>query len=141
MAAEVNLKRSKILYKIEILILKYIPFVVAFIYFLNTVLSMCNINASILSYIAGVSLLPWIFLLLSSFVFKFCNYHRIPLYYILVNDIVNITDEYFQLPISNLLFIAIHSVIFFIGFVTIFVLRKKCNHDNNIKEISIENSK
>lgn len=136
MVVEANLKRSKILYKIEILILKYIPFIVAFIYFLNTVLSMCNINASILSYIAGISILPWIFLLLSSFVFKFCNYHRIPLYYILINDIVNITDEYFQLPISNLIFIAIHSVIFFVCFVTIFMLRKKCNHDNNIKEIS-----
>ena len=136
MVVEANLKRSKILYKIEILILKYIPFIVAFIYFLNTVLSMCNINAIILSYIAGISILPWIFLLLSSFVFKFCNYHRIPLYYILINDIVNITDEYFQLPISNLIFIAIHSVIFFVCFVTIFMLRKKCNHDNNIKEIS-----
>lgn len=136
MVVEASLRRSKTLYKVEILILKYIPFVVAFAYFLNTVLSICSINASILSYIAGMSILPWIFLLLSSFVFKFCNYHRIPLYYIMANDIVNVTDEYFQLPISNLIFISIHSVIFFIGFITIFALRKKCNHDNNIKETS-----
>lgn len=138
MAVEANLRRSKILYKIEILVLKYIPFLVAFLYFLNTVLSMCSINTSILSYIAGISILPWVFLLLSSFVFKFCNYHRVPLYYILVNDIVNITDEYFQLPISNLLFIAVHSIIFFICFITIFALRKKCNRNEELnKKISL----
>ena len=129
MAAEENLK-SKTLYKIEILILKYIPFILSILYFLNTVLSLFDINVIIISYLVGISLLPWIFLLVSSFVFKFCIYHRIPLYYILINDIINIIDGYYELPISDLEFISLHTSIFFICFITVFVLRKKCNRND-----------
>lgn len=135
MAVGVNLK-SKTLYKIEIAVIKYIPFILALLYFINTALSLIDINASIISYIAGVSILPWLFLFVSSFVFKFCIYHRIPLYYILVNDTINIIDEYVHFPVSNLVFISIHMVIFCLCLITIIMLRKKCNHDNNTKEIS-----
>lgn len=135
MAVEANLK-SKTLYKIEIAVIKYIPFILALLYFINTALSLIDINASIISYIAGVSVLPWLFLLISSFVFKFCIYHRIPLYYILVNDVINIIDEYIHIPVSNLVFISIHMVIFCLCLITIIMLRKKCNHDTNTKEIS-----
>ena len=135
MAVEANL-RSKTLYKTEILVIKYIPFILALLYFINTTLSLVDINASVLSYIAGVSILPWLFLFISSFVFKFCIYHRIPLYYILINDAINIVDEYVHFPVSNLEFISIHMVIFCICLIAIIMLRKKCNHDNNIKEVS-----
>lgn len=128
MAVVENL-RSKFLYKVEILILKYIPFLIALIYFINTFLSLFNIEVVICSYIAGLSLLPWIFILLSSFVFRFCSYHRIPLYYILVNDIINIVDSYVGIPISNKWYIIIHLCIFIACFITIFVLRKKCNRN------------
>lgn len=137
MGAEANL-RSKLLYKIEILVLKYIPFLLAVIYFINTLLSLFYINAILLSYIAGISILPWIFILISSFVFRFCSYHRVPLYYIIGNDIINIIDGYFELPISDLVFMSIHSVIFFICFIVIFVLCKKCNrNDEHDKKISL----
>lgn len=135
MAAEANLK-SKTLYKVEILLLKFVPFIVATIYFINTVLSIFIIDVPALSYIAGISLLPFIFILLSSFVFKFCVYHRVPLYYILLNDALNTIDSYYDIPIENRTFLIIHLVIFFMCFITIFTLRKKCNYDNNVKEIS-----
>ena len=44
----------------------------AFIYFLNTVLSYLNIDIVLLSYIGGISLLPLLFIYLCSFVYKFC---------------------------------------------------------------------
>lgn len=135
MDAEVNL-RSKMLYKVELIILKYIPFLLAILYFTNTALSLFNLNAIILSYIAGMSILPWVFVLISSFVFRFCIYHRIPLYYILINDVINILDGYFEFPISDLVFISIHSIIFFICFIAIFTLRKKYKRDDtSTKEI------
>ena len=137
MGAEASL-RSKFLYKTELLILKYIPFLLAIIYFVNTLLSLFDINAVVLSYIAGISILPWVFILISSFVFRFCTYHRIPLYYILVNDGINVVDGYLELPISDLTFISTHSVIFFLYFITVFMLRKKCNgNDRYTKETSI----
>lgn len=130
--------RSKFLYKIELIVLKYIPFILAIMYFINTLLSLFKVNAIVLSYIAGISILPWVFILISSFVFKFCSYHRIPLYYILVNDSINIIDGYYELPISDLIFISIHSVIFFLCFITVFMLRKKCNRNEEFsKKISI----
>lgn len=137
MGAEANL-RSKFLYKTELLVLKYIPFLLAIIYFFNTLLSLFDINAVILSYVAGISILPWVFILISSFVFRFCAYHRIPLYYILVNDDINVVDSYLELPISDLIFISIHSVIFFICFIAVFTLRKKCKrNDEHDKKISL----
>ena len=134
--AAVESLRSKVLYKTEILIIKFIPFILSISYFINTALSIYKIDIPFLSYMTGISLLPWLFILLSSFVFRFCIWHRIPLYYILVNDLLNIIDSVWEIPIKNRSYLGIHIVLFFICFITIFALRKKCNNDTNIKEIS-----
>ena len=71
MAVGVN-SRSKTLYKLEIVLLKVIPMLLAGIYLSNTILSyVFNIDLIALSYIGGVSLLPLVFLYLSSYAFKF----------------------------------------------------------------------
>lgn len=140
MAAEESL-RSKRLYKLEILILKFIPFFIAIAYFANTTLSVYGIDLPILSYTTGLSLVPFIFLLLSSFVFRFCSWHRIPLYYIVVNDLLNIIDSIYEIPIENRTYLGIHIVLFFICFITVFALRKKCNNDQHIKTISTKDSR
>ena len=98
MAAEENLKVS--LYKIEVYLLKFIPVVLAFGDLLNTLLSLFEIDAAIISYIGGVSFLSLAFLYLSSYVFKFCEYHRLPLHFIVVNNIINIYDWYIGIPIG-----------------------------------------
>ena len=93
-AAESSQSLNKALYKIELFIIKTIPYLLAIFYLLNTTLSYFYIDLPIISYIAGISLLPWLFLYISSFVFKFCIYHRLPLYYILVNWIIITLDYY-----------------------------------------------
>lgn len=97
-AVEENLKVS--LYKIEVYLLKVIPVVLALGDLLNTLLSLFKIGAAIISYIGGVSFLPLVFLYLSSYVFKFCEYHRMPLHFIVVNNINNIYDWYIGIPIG-----------------------------------------
>lgn len=97
---EGNLK-SKELHKLLLLTIKYIPMVIAACYVLNTVLSVVHIDVPILSNIAGMSILTWIFLYLSAVVFRFCNYHKMFLWYILVSDIINIFDYYLYLPIND----------------------------------------
>lgn len=97
---EGNLK-SKELHKLLLLTIKYIPMVIAACYVLNTVLCVAHIDVPILSNIAGMSILTWIFLYLSAVVFRFCNYHKMFLWYILVSDIINIFDYYFYLPIND----------------------------------------
>ena len=62
----------------------------AFITLLNSILSYFNIDLVILSYIGGVSLITILFIYVASYIFKFCKYHRIFLYYIVVTWIIKI---------------------------------------------------
>lgn len=92
---------TKTLYKLELLLLKSLPLWIALCYLLNSILSYFNINAEICSYLGGMSILPIIFILLSSFVFKFCIYHRLPIYYVILSDIINYYDLYVGITLDN----------------------------------------
>lgn len=101
MGVEVNSLRNKSLYKIELYLLKVLPMLLAAIYLVNTVLSYYDTIIPALSYIGGLSFIPLVFMYVSSYVFRFCSYHRMFLHYIVVNDSVNIVDYYYTLPISD----------------------------------------
>ena len=85
---------QKSLYKIELYIIKVIPYILALFYLVNTVLSYFYIDIPLISYIAGVSLLPLLFFYITSFVFRFCIYHRLPIYYIFTNWLITVADYY-----------------------------------------------
>lgn len=108
MGAEENSLRNKNLYKIELYLLKVMPMLIAAIYLINTVLSYYDIILSVLSYIGGLSLIPIVFMYLSSYVFKFCSYHRMFLHYIVINDLINLVDYYYTLPISDWQLLVLH---------------------------------
>lgn len=129
--------RSKVLYKMEILCIKFIPFIIALMYFIDTLLDAYNVEIDILSHIFGTSLLPWCFLILSSVVFKFCIYHRLPMYYIAINHIISIVDYYIGIPIDLKPWVVVHCVLFFlliVGVVTAHQIKKK--NDTINKETS-----
>lgn len=111
MVKEEKCVRSKSLHKLLIIVIKYIPMTISIFYILNTILCWLGIDAPVLSNIAGASLFTWLFLYLSSVVFQFCIYHKMFLYYILVEDLLNIYDYYFGIPISNVKILEIHSVL------------------------------
>ena len=92
--AKVENLRSKYLYKILLILLKYIPIMIALFYVLNTISALCGIDIPVLSNLAGMSLFTWIFMYIAAWVFQFCIYHRMFLYYILITDIINIYDYY-----------------------------------------------
>ena len=127
MAVEESL-RSKTLYKVEIGLLKIIPMILAGIYLSNTILSyFLDIDLIILSYIGGISLLPLIFLYLSSYVFRFCIYHRVFLHYISINEIILILDTHIGLPISDLEYFCLQMSIFGISLFLFLYLYVKSN--------------
>lgn len=97
----VVVEQHKILYKFEILFLKLIPMIISSCQLGNSILSYYCIETSYLSYIAGIGLLPLLFLYLSSFVFRFCIYHRMFLYYILLNNVLCYIDDKYGIPITN----------------------------------------
>lgn len=96
--------------------------VIALCYMLNT---MFYIEP--LSNIAGVSLLTWIFLYLASVVFEFYSYHRMFLWYILIDDILNIVDYYWNIPISTDNLIRIHNILAGITLFIVLILYVKSN--------------
>lgn len=99
MAVEANL--NKALYKIQLYLIKVIPMVMAFISLVNTVFSYYDIDLPILSYIGGYSILTIVLLYLASYVFKFCEYHRMFIHYIVVNWALNIYDAYIGIPLND----------------------------------------
>ena len=117
--------RSKNLYKVTLVLLKVIPMLLAFCYVLNTTLYVFGIDSYILSHIAGMSLLPMIFLYLTSCVFQFCKYHRMFLHYVVLNDIINILDVYFGENISDWTYISIHLILLFVCLMIILYLYKR----------------
>lgn len=103
--------KRKLLHKVEFKLLKIIPMLLAMCYLSNTLLSLWGYDCYVFSIIAGVSIIPMIFLYISSYVFGFCEYHRMSLHYIVVNDILNWIDYYYELPISNRTLAVIHIAI------------------------------
>lgn len=126
MAVEERL-RSKYLYKILLLILKVIPMVTAIGYALNTLFAYIGIDTPVFSNICGMSLFPWLYILVSAFVFKFCIYHRMFLYYILIIDAINMVDYYIGIPISTRNLFALHSIITILFLFLILYLYAKHN--------------
>lgn len=90
-----------VLYKSVIGLLKVIPVLLAFTSLLNTILSYFDIDVPLLSYLGGISILPLIFLYLSSYAFRFCEYHRMFLHYVTINWALNIIDYYIGIPLSD----------------------------------------
>ena len=137
MLVEVNSRNvNKLYYKLFIVVLKYTPILIALCYVLNTVTAVFGIYIEPLSNIAGMSLLTWIFLYIATYVFKFCVYHRMFLWYILIDDLLNIIDYYYELPIetSNLLMIH-NSIIGIFLFIILYIYVKdhKKSTGKNIK--------
>lgn len=99
---------------------------------LDTILSYFYIDAPILSYIGGVSLLPLLFLYLSSYVFKFCIYHRLFLHYVSINVILNIYDYYIGIPVSNKEMFMIYMVLTGVFFFLLLYYHQKCRKDGSL---------
>lgn len=135
MGVEENSLRNKSLYKIELYLLKVIPMLLAAIYLINTVLSYYDVIIPVLSYIGGLSLIPLVFMYTSSYVFRFCSYHRMFLHYIVVNDLINLTDYYYTLPISDWELFILHMSIAGISLFIILYLYVK-SHSKNVKKHS-----
>ena len=98
----------------------------------NTILSYFGIETEVLSYIAGIGILPLLFIYFSSFVFKFCVYHRMFIYYIFTNNIICFIDDKYEIPISYRSYLVLHLIIAAIFlFIILYLKFKLCKHLNN----------
>lgn len=122
---------NKSLYKIELCLIKYTPIMIACIYLLNTILSYFYIDVPLLSYIGSTSLFTLLFLYTSSHVFKFCLYHRLPIYYITINWVLNILDYYIGIPLDNRELFIVYLILAGITMVAVVYLKYKQHMHHN----------
>lgn len=66
-----SLLTHKHLFKLFLVILKYIPIIMGICYMLNTILGFMRIDIICLSILSGVSILPLTLILIASFCFQF----------------------------------------------------------------------
>lgn len=99
MAMEENLRRRK--YKFFLVIIKYLPYLIMLLDWLHTFSCVFGKQWVAISYIGGTSYLVLLSMLLISYVFEFYSYHRVSLYYILLNNTLVLYDYYIGIPISN----------------------------------------
>ena len=107
-----NLRKSN--YKLHLFIVKISPYILAIIYALNVLLAYFYIETTWAGYIGHLSLIPAFSLISQSFVLKFCVYHRLPIYYILVNDAINTYDYFYGIPIEDKGWLLMHIILIWI---------------------------
>lgn len=81
--------------------LKVIPAVMAVSQFMGPLCAYLGVGFQIGTHYIGLFLAPMMYLYMSSIVFKFCWYHRLFIWYMLLSEGLTITDWYFRIPISN----------------------------------------
>ena len=118
--------RSKSLYRLFQGFLKVIPIILAGLYLLNTVLSYFELDYSVISYMAGIGIIPWLFLLLASYVLRFCEWHRMFLWYIAAHNIICWADYTFGLPVTDWGYVMVHFIVAGIFLFLILYFRLKC---------------
>ena len=107
----ISILGSKYLYKIFILTTKYISYLLAITQVLGIILCYYNIPHIWLSILGGCSIGIIFLLLLTSLVFKFCELHRIPIYYTISVYIIQIIDCSIGIPITNLMLYRIYFIL------------------------------
>lgn len=78
--------------KVLSIIVKYLPIFIALMYFTNSVLSLCDIYISAITFIASCGFAPLLLIYMCCCVLKFCSNYKAYLIYIAINNLINWVD-------------------------------------------------
>ena len=78
--------------KVLSIIVKYLPIFIALMYFINSVLSLCDIYISAITFIASCGFAPLLLIYMCCCVLKFCSNYKAYLIYIAINNLINWAD-------------------------------------------------
>ena len=130
---EENLKLSK--YKLFLVFLKSIPIIWSGLIFINTILRCLGVYFYILNILAGVSVLSLLFLYSASYVFDYCEYHRMFIHYIAIATAFRMLEFYGILALSSTtLYITLMIITFIFMIITLYKYlkdKKGGNYGNN----------
>jgi hypothetical protein len=80
-------------------------------YIVYTIFQFLDVDLIIVGHLVHISIVSWIFMILSSIVFRFCYVHRLPLYYILLNDATTVIDYSVGIPVSDTAILNYHIIL------------------------------
>ena len=78
--------------KVLSIIVKYLPIFIALMYFINSVLSLCDIYISAITFIASCGFAPLLLIYMCCCALKFCSNYKAYLIYIAINNLINWAD-------------------------------------------------
>ena len=112
--------------------------VMCFSYLIMFVLANTIEDLVIIPHILGTVIAPLVFLYLTSYVFKFCAFHRMFIHYYAFIELLNVTDYYIRIPISDEAITTLHdsvTVVFLVMVVITYIIKfkkdkclKQCNN-------------
>lgn len=97
--------------KIFLLLTKYSSHILGLAYAIYTLLGLFGIDGISIGYFFTVSLFTWTNIYSASWALEFCYVHRLPLYYILIDEILLVIDTYIGIPIDWYNLLALHLLI------------------------------
>ena len=110
MKMEEKLKKN-LKHKSFLILNKYIPHLICLLYIVYTILGFFGIDTFIIGSITDVSALTFLYLYTTSIIFRYCYVHRLPLYYIAINELITCLDYYVGIPISDFKLLIIHILV------------------------------
>ena len=120
--------KSKTMYKSTLILLKVLPMIMSFSYLIMFVLANTIESLVIIPHILGTVIAPLMFVYLASYIFRFCTFHRIFIHYYAFIELLNVTDYYIRIPISNKAITLLHdsvTILFLVSIVVIYIYKYK----------------
>ena len=118
---------SRIELKLCKTIVKYSPFAIALGYFIMSCTSCFGIMIPLISSLCYLTIIPFITLFAVSKLLKFCIWHRLPLWYSVIVDLLNAMFYYFNIPIFGKSLLAIYLTITILFIILGMYLKEKYN--------------
>lgn len=106
--------KSLLSHKGLLILIKYVPHIVAVAYAIYTFLGIFGIDLNMFGCFFHISFMAWIILYCLSIVFKYCHVHRLPIYYIGANELITCLDYYLDIDLDYFTFIVVSLLMSFI---------------------------
>lgn len=97
-------------------------------YLLNTQIFLMNTILQVIIHLIGLVIAPISFMYISSYVFQFCNYHRMFIHYITLSELIDVIDYYFNIPLSDIIMSKIRlivGIVFLIIAIIMYIKKRK----------------
>lgn len=133
-----SIVENKNLYKIFLVIIKYIPTILAICKIITLITHYFKFRIFMLTCIGGTSIIFLLVLYLISYIFKFCLTHRLPLHYTSIVTIITMLDYYAGLAINTVTLYQVYlflSGTFLISWVIVWFVNRKNPKIDHIKQL------